>query len=98
MEHPLGEKVLDKGGGAPYATPSMRSLLSPDMLTRGTTVQLWTERGDFQNAGQEEGSQEGDQEKEVGAPGKKGGWILTPRFSLVRDQTAPIAGRALLTV
>ena len=93
-----GEKTLDKVKLAPYATPSMRGPLSPEMLTRGTTVQIWTERGDPLNAGQEEGCQEGDQEEEVGAPGKKGGWILTPRFSLVRDLTAPIAGRALLTV
>src|SRR6266699_3279526 len=63
----------------------------------GATVPLWTERGDPLNAGQEEGCQEGDQEEEVSAPGKKGGWMITPRFSLVRDLTASIAGRALRT-
>ena len=93
-----GEKTLDKVKSRPYATPSMRRPLSPEMLKRGTTVQIWTERGDPLNAGQEEGSQEGDQEKEVGAPGKKGGWMLTPRFSLVRDLTASIAGRELRIV
>jgi hypothetical protein len=93
-----GEKMLDKVKRAPYATPSMRGLLSPEMLKRGATVQIWTERGDPLNAGQEEGSQEGDQEEEVGAPGKKGGWSFTPHFSLVRDLTASIAGRALRTV
>jgi len=68
------------------------------MLKRGATVQPWTERGDLLNAGEEEGSQEGDQEEEVGAPGKKGGWSFTPRFSLVRELTASIAGRALRRV
>jgi hypothetical protein len=68
------------------------------MLTRGAIVQFWTERGDPLNAGQEEGCQEGDQEEEVSAPGKKGGWLITPHFSLVRELTASIAGRALRTV
>ena len=90
--------MLDKVKWAPYATPSMRGLLSPEMLKRGATVQIWTERGDPLNAGQEEGCQEGNQEEEVGAPGKKGGWSITPHFSLVRDLTASIAGSALRTV
>ena len=97
MERPPREKTLDKAESPPYATPSMRSPLSPEMLNRGATVPLWTERGDPLNAGQEEGCQEGDQEEEVSAPGKKGGWRITPRFSLVRDLTASIAGRALRT-
>ena len=81
-----GEKTLDKVKLAPYATPSMRGPLSPEMLTRGTTVQIWTERGDPLNAGQEEGCQEGDQEEEVGAPGKGG----VDRFTL---PTHPPEGR-----
>ena len=89
--------MLDKVKLPPYATPSMRRSLSPEILKRGATVQIWTERGDPLNAGQEEGSQEGDKEEEVGAPGKKGGWSFTPHFSLVRDLTASIAGSALRT-
>ena len=97
MARPPGEKTLDKLGLPPYATPSMRSPLSPEMLNRGATVQVWTERGDPLNAGQEEGCQEGDQEEEVSAPGKKGGWRITPHFFLVGELTASIAGRALRT-
>ena len=73
MERRKGEKTLDKASVASYPTPSMRSPLSPDMLTRGPhSVHSWTERGDLTNAGEEEGCQEGDEEEEVSAPGKGG--------------------------
>ena len=73
------KKTLDKPQGDPYATPSMQSPLSPDMLKRGAyPVQSWTERGDHKNAGQEEGCQEEGFEEEVSAPGTKGGWTDHP--------------------
>jgi hypothetical protein len=55
------------------------------MLIRGADpVQIWTERGDLTNAGEEEGCQEGrNQEEEVGAPGcvgRGGGPITSPFF------------------
>ena len=51
------------------------------MLIRGADpVHAWTERGDLENAGQEEGSEEGDQEEEVRPRGVvwKGGWTDHP--------------------
>ena len=81
MEHgrSRSKKTLDKVGGGPYATASMSSPLSPEMLTKGADhVQPWTERGDLKNAGQEEGCQEGrKQEEEVSAPGIRGGGPIT---------------------
>ena len=73
------KKSLDKGYWRPYPTPSMSSSLSPEMLTRGSSVHAWTERGDLTNAGEEEGCQEGRlEEEEVGAPGTMGGWTDHP--------------------
>ena len=74
------KKTLDNVEVGPYATASMSSPLSPEMLNRGSSVHAWTERGDLENAGQEEGSEEGDQEEEVRAPGcgLKGGWTDHP--------------------
>ena len=79
MSRAEGKKMLDKGGVGSYPTASMSSPGSPEMLIRAADpVQIWTERGDLTNAGQEEGrSQEGrNEEEEVGAPGfsGKGGW------------------------
>ena len=72
MREPGIEKDVDKGGVAPYPTPSMSSPLSPDMLIRGAIpVQIWTERGDLTDGCQEEG-EEGCEEEEVGAPGNGG--------------------------
>ena len=72
------KKRLDKVWGAPYATDSMSGPLSPEMLKRGAyPVHSWTERGDLNDAGQEEGCQEGDQEEEVSARGKRGGGPIT---------------------
>ena len=51
------------------------------MLIRGADpVHAWTERGDLENAGQEEGSEEGDQEEEVRPRGVvlMGGWTDHP--------------------
>jgi hypothetical protein len=59
-----------------------------------TSVHAWTERGDLQNAGQEEGRrQEGrSEEEEVSALDRKGGWTdHPPRF--FRELTAG-AGRS----
>jgi len=79
-----GKKKLDNLQGGPYATASMSGPLSPDMLKRGAPhpVHVWTERGDLENAGQEEGCQEEGCEEEVSAPGKGGVESITlPRFS-----------------
>jgi hypothetical protein len=51
-------------------------------------------KGGSLNAGQEEGCEEGDEEEEVSAPGKRGGDQTPSRFSF-RELTAPIAGRSL---
>ena len=64
-----GKKMLDTGGAGPYATPSMRKPSSPTMLARATPVHSWTERGDHEDAGEEEGQ---GQEEEVGRPRVKG--------------------------
>jgi hypothetical protein len=73
------KKKLDKHLGRPYATPSMSTPSSPDILEwRATNVHIWTERGDLKNARKEEGGQEGHEEEEVtGCPGK-GGWNHSP--------------------
>jgi hypothetical protein len=48
MERSGAEKMLDKVGGDPYATPSMSSPLATDMWVGGSFyVHLWTERGDY---------------------------------------------------
>jgi len=71
--------MLDNPVDGPYATPSMSSLSSPKMLTRGIPVHTWTERGDFHYGSEEEGSQEGRlQEEEVSAPVAGGGGPFTP--------------------
>ena len=86
---PHAKKDLDKVKVAPYPTPSMSGPLSPDMLKRGANpVHFWTERGDLNDAGEEEGCQEGDQEEEVSAPGKRGGGPITLP-SPFRELTAP---------
>jgi hypothetical protein len=72
------KKVLDMVRRRPYATPSMSSPLSPEMLARGSfPVHSWTERGDLKNGRQEEGSEEGVEEEEVSASGKRGGGPIT---------------------
>ena len=77
------KKKLDKPERRPYATASMSSPLSPEMLKRGALhpVHDWTERGDLENAGQEEGCEEEGCEEEVSAPERGGGPITLPRFS-----------------
>ena len=97
MERSGAEKMLDMGGTDPYATPSMSSPLATDMWARGPSyVHLWTERGDLKNGREEEGCEEGSEEEEVRAPGKKGGWTdHPPRF--FRELTAPTAARSLRT-
>jgi hypothetical protein len=69
------------------------------MLIRGADpVHAWTERGDLENAGQEEGSEEGDQEEEVG-PGVwlvEGGVDRSPSRSLLPDskrRSKPMAAK-----
>jgi len=57
-----GKKMLDTSEGEPYATSSMRMPSSPTMLARATRVHSWTERGDYEDAGEEEGQ---GQEEEV---------------------------------
>ena len=65
MERSGAEKMLDKVGTDPYATPSMSSPLATDMWARGPSyVHLWTERGDLKNGREEEGCEEGSQEEE----------------------------------
>ena len=64
-----GQKMLDTGEDGPYATSSMRTPSSPTMLARATPVQIWTERGDYEDAGEEEGQ---GQEEEVRRPREKG--------------------------
>ena len=61
--------MLDTGEDGPYATSSMRMPSSPTMLARATPVQIWTERGDYEDAGEEEGQ---GQEEEVRRPREKG--------------------------
>jgi hypothetical protein len=65
----------------------MSSPISPEMLIGGADlVHAWTERGDCENAGEEEGrGQEGHQEEEVGAPGwiGRGGGPITSPFSFL---------------
>ena len=79
MPRRLLKKILDKGEWRPYPTPSMSSPLSPTMLIRGSSVQTWTERGDYRNGREEEGRQEGRiEEEEVSAPGTRGGGPITP--------------------
>ena len=73
------KKTLDKARAPPYATPSMSSPLSPEMLIGGFFVHAWTERGDLINGCEEEGCQEGRlEEEEVSAPGTRGGGPITP--------------------
>ena len=51
------------------------------MLGMGAKVHAWTERGDYTNAREEEGGQEGHEEEEVtGCPGKGGVSIHPPVF------------------
>ena len=69
----MSKKALDNPLGSPYPTPSMSSLLSPEMLESETGGHpLWSERGDSQNAGQEEGFEE-EVEEALGAPRRKRG-------------------------
>jgi hypothetical protein len=78
----LLKKMLDNALGDAYPTPSMSMSSSPDILEMGACfVHAWTERGDLQNAREEEGGQEGHEEEEVtGCPGKGGVSIHPPLF------------------
>ena len=69
----MSKKALDNPPGSPYPTPSMSSLLSPEMLESETGGHpLWSERGDSQNAGQEEGFEE-EVEEALSVWGRIGG-------------------------
>jgi hypothetical protein len=95
MARSAAQKTLDKGKPDPYATPSMSSPLATDMWAGGPFyVHFWTERGDLTNGREEEGCEEGSEEEEVSAPGKKGGWTDHPPC-FTRELTAPVAARSL---
>ena len=50
------KKKLDNPSTPPYPTPSMSTPSSPDILEWGLSqAQLWAERGDLTDAGEEEG-------------------------------------------
>ena len=57
------KKILDKGQWPPYPTPSMSSPLSPEMLTGGSIVHAWTERGDQEMAAKKKAAKKGGSKK-----------------------------------